>query len=157
MIPDPEVPTRLVLTLAQLLTGLDVIGLRRDDALNLVRTVAKHSAPAIRLDLLDLLVAESEPLETTEVGSRLRYPTSTVRRALEDVQAHGLAERIVEGQGKAHLWRASRWTRTHWPVLDDLSRNVSSYAEWERDRRSTDISGTVLQPSTDAGREAAER
>jgi hypothetical protein len=37
--PDPEVPTRLVLTLAQLLAGLDVIGVERDDALNLVRSV----------------------------------------------------------------------------------------------------------------------
>jgi DNA-binding transcriptional ArsR family regulator len=143
LIPDPEVPTRLVLTLAQLLAGLDVLGVERAEALNLVRSVARDSAPAIRLVLLDLLVAESEPLETTEVGAKLRYPSSTVRRALEDVEAHGLAERIVEGKGKPHSWLASEWTRTHWPVVADLSRNSSSHAERERDRAFTDISGTV--------------
>ena len=156
LIPDPEVPTRLVLTLAQLLAGLDVIGVERADALNLVRWVARDSAPAIRLVLLDLLVAESEPLETTEVGAKLRYPSSTVRRALEDVEAHGLAERIVEGKGKAHLWLASRWTRTHWPVLDDLSRNSSLHAERERDRGSTDISGTVARVLNESQKDAAE-
>jgi Helix-turn-helix domain len=160
LIPDPEVPTRLVLTLAQLLAGLDVIGVERTMALDLVRSVAKASAPAVRMAVLDLLVRSPEPLTTTEVGQALRYPTTTARRTLEDLQAHGLVLRIAGGKGKADSWLTTTWTDAAWSVLGDLPRFSSSHAERERDRRASDTSGTVGSASTKpktAAEEAAER
>jgi IclR helix-turn-helix domain len=158
LIPDAEVPTRLVLTLAQLLAGLDVLGVERATALDLVRSVARASAPAVRVSMLDLLARSDEPLTTTAAGQALRYPTSTTRRTLEDLQAHGLVLRVAGGKGKADSWLTTTWTDAHWPVLDDLPRNSSSHAERERDRATSDISGTVAHSTNkkpNAAQEAA--
>jgi hypothetical protein len=155
LIPDAEVPTRLVLTLAQLLAGLDVLGVERSAALDLVRSVAKASAPAVRVSLLELLVRSDGPLTTTVVGQALRYPTSTARRTLEDLQAHGLVLRESGGKGKADAWLTSTWTDAHWPVLSDLSRFSSLHAEREKERgtSASDISGTVADDAAEAARE----
>ncbi len=156
LIPDPEVPTRLVLTLAQLLAGFDVIGLDRTAALDLVRSVAKASAPAVRVSFLDLLVRSAEPLTTTDVGQALSYPTSTARRTLEDLQAHGLVLKIAGGKGKADSWLTTTWTDTAWSVLGDLPRNSSLHAERERDMGTSDISGTVARARNESQDHAAD-
>jgi hypothetical protein len=40
--------------------------------------------------------------------------TSTTRRALEDLTAHGLLARSKQGKGKADLWQVTDWARERW-------------------------------------------
>jgi predicted ArsR family transcriptional regulator len=47
--------------------------------------------------------------ETPAIAKALRLPTVTVRRALEDLAAYGLVERVSHGSGKADLWKAHPW------------------------------------------------
>jgi hypothetical protein len=100
-----EGPARLVLTLERLLAGLDVLGLDRARAFEVVEQVAMDSVPTIRRDALHYV--EQHPASTTkDVGEALGLPTTTVRRALEDLAAYKLVRRKGEGPGKADLWEA---------------------------------------------------
>jgi DNA-binding IclR family transcriptional regulator len=44
---------------------------------------------------------------TSLIAEKLGLPTKTVRRALEDLAAHGLAIRHGQGQGNADLWEST--------------------------------------------------
>jgi len=43
------------------------------------------------------------------VGTELGLPTTTARRILEDLAAHGLIIKRDQGQGKPHLWDSLPW------------------------------------------------
>jgi predicted ArsR family transcriptional regulator len=51
------------------------------------------------------------PGTTKQIAEAVDLPTNTVRRALEDLIAYGLASCYGQGEGKADVWRASDWTR----------------------------------------------
>jgi DNA-binding MarR family transcriptional regulator len=104
LVPDEEAPTRLAGELERLLSGLDVLGLKRERAFDVVGRVARDSMPALRAQLLDVLGAAGPPRKTTEIAEEVGYPTSTTRRTLEDLTAHGIATRHSQGEGKADLW-----------------------------------------------------
>jgi hypothetical protein len=114
---------RIGLALERLLAGLDTLGIERPTALDVVESVAMDSVPPIRRNAYEHLNAEDRELEfvrdkddavigtgtpTSEVAKALDLPTNTVRRALEDLNAYGLAQRIVQGPGKPDLWNP-RW------------------------------------------------
>jgi DNA-binding IclR family transcriptional regulator len=46
---------------------------------------------------------------TTDVAANLGLPTTTTRRILEDLAAHGLISRHPQGQGKADRWKRTTW------------------------------------------------
>src|SRR5262249_11334509 len=46
--------------------------------------------------------------ETSAVATAIELPTTTARRALEDLAAYQLAERISQGPGKPDLWKINR-------------------------------------------------
>jgi hypothetical protein len=96
-----EGPGRLALSLERLLAGLDALGLEREAALKVVEHVAMSSTPPIRRHAWEALALG--PLTTRRVADRLRLPTSTARRALEELMAHGLVVRLEEGG--ADKWR----------------------------------------------------
>jgi hypothetical protein len=120
LVPDPEAPARFTLMLAGLLEGLRVIGLDDDEAWRLVTKTAFDSMPALRRRTLERL-AKAEHTTTREVAVMLGLPTTTVRRTLEDLAAHGVLEREIGGEGKADHWRLATWTRERY----NRSRNVS--------------------------------
>jgi hypothetical protein len=112
-----EGPGRLGLALERLLAGLDVLGLARKRALEVVTTVALDSAPPLRrriywklCDPLDPSIAHpvgtapAVPWSTTDVAVAVGLPTTTVRRALEELASYGLAEREAGGVGLADEW-----------------------------------------------------
>jgi hypothetical protein len=113
LIPGSEAPTRLVVVLARLLAGLDAIGADRAVGWPVITKAALDSIPAIRRAVIDVLVAADE-LKTSAVAAVIDYPTQTTRRALEDLAAHGIAQREVGGEGKADLWRLSDFARSHY-------------------------------------------
>jgi predicted ArsR family transcriptional regulator len=76
--------------------------------------VALDSMPALRRQVLELLVTQNTALTTSSAAVELDLPTTTARRVLEDLTAHGVAVRESGGQGKADTWSATAWTRLQW-------------------------------------------
>jgi hypothetical protein len=122
-----EGTARVGLTLERLLAGLDTLGVDRQTALDVVESVALDSVPPIRRNAYEYLGSDAaendreiaygpeDPatgtkeiigsgIPTAAVAKELGLPTITVRRALEDLAAYSLVNRISQGQGKADLW-----------------------------------------------------
>ena len=110
-----EGPGRLGLSHERLLAGLDIIDVDRETALAIVEKTALDSVPPIRRNAYATL--EGGPKTTREVATALDLPTSTVRRALEDITAHGLAtrQRVKTEEGKDG--RDDTWTRVELAVV----------------------------------------
>ena len=116
LVSDPESPARLVLTFSRLLAGLTAIGVERPEAWRVVTKVALDSMPALRLIAIRVLYAApaDTQIETGKVADDVRYPTSTTRRVLEDLAAHGVAVRGRHGQGRSDTWQLSDWARARY-------------------------------------------
>lgn len=129
LVPAPEAPTRLVIVLARLLDGLDAIGCGREEAFQLVTKCALDSIPALRLAVLTTIHAEDD-LDTNAVAEAVRHPSSTTRRALEDLVAHGLLHRQRGGaQKEAHRWSLSEFARERMDRFPEKSSNTRSGRE----------------------------
>ena len=107
-----EGTARIGLALERLLAGLDTLGMDRTRALKVVEEVALDSVPPLRRHAYDCVCTWStrhDPLDTANVAVELGLPTTTTRRILEELAAHGLIIRRSQGQGKADLWDAAPW------------------------------------------------
>jgi hypothetical protein len=91
---DPEGPARLALALQQLFAGLRLIGVERKEAAALVGQIAYDSVPKLRLKAFNALTDDWQ--KTRDVANAIRLPTTTTKRALEDLMAQGLALRDEE-------------------------------------------------------------
>jgi phage gp36-like protein len=113
IIPGVESPTRMVKVLSQLLQGLEVIGVPRGRAWKLVEKTALDSMPALRQKVLLAMIDDTtgDDTITSELATRLGYPTSTVRRVLEDMTCYGIIARDSQGRGNPDLWNVTDWTR----------------------------------------------
>ena len=104
---------RIGITLITLLAGLDTLGVDRTIAMDVVRTVAWDSVPPIRRQAYEFLETHACPAKTAVVAQALGLPTSTIRRALEDLTAHGLVIRrkvtITTDAGDAKEGRDDVW------------------------------------------------
>jgi hypothetical protein len=109
----PESPSRLALVLAQLLAGMTVIGVEREEAWRLLVKVGLDCMPAVRRSAFELLTQARAKggLDTSEIASELGYPPQTARRALEDLTAHGVLHRDAGGSGKPDRWDLTDWAR----------------------------------------------
>jgi hypothetical protein len=114
LIPEPEAPARMALVLLRLLNGLAALGVDEATRWRLVSKCALDSMPAVRRGVLERLAPRGAET-TTAVAEALGYPTTTARRALEDLAAHGVVRRIAEGPGRADRWEMDPWTRERWP------------------------------------------
>src|SRR5215211_159414 len=112
LIPEAEAPTRLVVVLDLLLAGLDAIGVERSVAWRVVTKAALDSIPVLRRNVMDALRSTTDDLETPVLATAIGYPTPTTRRALEELQGHGVVLRTVRGEGsQADRWRLADWAR----------------------------------------------
>jgi hypothetical protein len=103
-----EGTARIGLMLERLLAGLDVLGVERPVALDVVERVAMDSTPPLRRAAYEHLVSlGAARVETKSIANVLGLPTNTVRRALEDLHAYGLVGRETQGPGKSDLWAAA--------------------------------------------------
>jgi hypothetical protein len=104
-----EGTARIGLTLERLLAGLDTLGIGRATALDVVEAVAMDSVPPIRRRAYEYLQSVTDDFaETSAVATAIELPTMTARRALEDLAAYQLVERISQGPGKPDLWKINR-------------------------------------------------
>jgi FaeA-like protein len=104
-----EGTARIGLTLERLLAGLDTLGVERNTALGVVKSVAMDSVPPLRRRAYEYLAPRDGHTEadTSTIAEALGLPSVTVRRALEDLAAYGLVERSSRGQGRADRWTVS--------------------------------------------------
>jgi hypothetical protein len=103
-----EGPARFGLTLERLLAGLDSLGVERSAAFGVVKAVAFDSVPPNRRCVYQHLKSVFPAwANTAAVGTAVRLPTTTARRALEELVAYDLAEKSSQGPGKPDLWRAT--------------------------------------------------
>ena len=103
-----EGTARIGLALERLLAGLETLGMDRKKALAVVQDVALDLVPPLRRRAYDF-IEENDAAETTDVATNLGLPTTTTRRILEDLAAHGLISRQPQGQGKADRWKQTAW------------------------------------------------
>jgi hypothetical protein len=113
-----EGPARLGLSLERLLAGLDVLGVERKTAFEVVISVALDSTPPLRRGIYRFLCQPLNPLNpppfnaaalavwnTKQVSDAMGLPTSTVRRGLEELTSYGLANHYSAKQGSAGSWQ----------------------------------------------------
>lgn len=163
----PEMPTRFVKQLYQLIRGATAIGLSRPDAMRLAIRCARDSMPPLRLAILDD-VARFPGTLTRDVRKRLGKPRATVDRQLQALHMLGVLtcnEEEGENFGKSVTrWRYQLAPGINPDVLDpdtvpDLSPH-KVFGEKERDERAvthTDISGTVPGGAAKEGDDAADQ
>lgn len=119
MIPEPEVPTRLIKQLVKLgqastmLRGADKVEV---EDYELVKKVAMDTIPATRWKILQALHTESDFVPTSTVATTVGLPTTTTKRYLGDLEGLRLVVGDKPGVGKANKWRVS-------VVFSDLAAN----------------------------------
>ena len=107
LVGDAEAPTRIIKQLGQLWRACGVLGLAHAESWEVVSRCALDSIPKLRGKVIRYL-ASSGPADTTAVGIGVAHPSRTVRRALQDLTAHGVVERISPGKGYADMWELTR-------------------------------------------------
>jgi hypothetical protein len=119
LIPEPEAPGRLARILSQLFAGMAVAGIGRQEAWRLVKKIALDSMPAIRRAVLEVLLSRGETRTgTAAVAAKIGYPDQTTRRALEDLNAHGVVDGFGGGQGKQKSWQLSQWAWEQYAMME---------------------------------------
>lgn len=111
LIPEPEAPTRLAVVLERFLAGLDSIGVERALAWDVVCRAALDSVPALRRAVIDALMLNGEGASGPKLAEELGYPTTTTRRTLEELVAHGIVRSTPYEQGKAYSYALDPWAR----------------------------------------------
>lgn len=104
LVPEAEAPARLALVLLRLWNGLRAIGCDAGTAWALTTKAAMDSMPALRRRALEYLVSRDAAASTPEIAVQVEHPTTTTRRALEDLAAHGILVRAPQGAGKSDQW-----------------------------------------------------
>ena len=109
-------------------------------AWRVVTKAALDSIPVLRRNVMDALRSTTDDLETPVLATAIGYPTPTTRRALEELQGHGVVLRTVRGEGsQADRWRLMDWAREAYEsCLPETSEDPFS----NPNRVFDDISGT---------------
>lgn len=112
LIPDPELPTRLAKQLITLITAFSLIdNSDPENNYELIYKIGMDSLSHKRKLALEIVTASNEELETSDVATKINYPTNTTRRILEDLHGLGLITRKHQGKGHSDKWLASEYTR----------------------------------------------
>jgi hypothetical protein len=117
---SPEMPTRFVKQLTQMVRGGLALGMRREAAMRLAMRCARDSFPPLRSKIL-LDIARTPDARAGDVSKRIVTPYRTVRRELEALHTLGLLrcdeEQITNDEDKTTtVWRYS--------LADDFDRNT---------------------------------
>ena len=88
----------------------------------IVEKVALDSVPPIRRKVYEALAGG--PKTTREVATAINLPTSTARRALEDITAHRLATRQRAKNEEGNDSRDDIWTRIELTVFAEPAQTL---------------------------------
>ena len=141
--PEPEMPARLAKQLFELLRGVALVCDHTDatdEDMSRVERVALDCIPAVRRTVLRAVAEVSSvegTLTTTQVAQGVQYSTTTVRRALEDLQALGVLSVTKGGQGMPDRWHP----REEWREALDTLKKVESALESRRSATFPEKSG----------------
>jgi hypothetical protein len=118
LVPQPEATGRLTKELAQLARGLHAIGLIEADLYPILTGVALDGLPKVRRLVIEQLVATrlGRELTASELGDQIGLNTDVTSRALDDLAAHGVAERQSVPL-QSHRWGPSEWLCERWESL----------------------------------------
>lgn len=119
LVPEPELPARLVGEFTQLWRGLATIGATEDQARTVIHAALLGGIPKQRRNALVGLLADEGGVRTVQVAVRTRTPEATIRRSLEDLAALGVVD---SDQGEREVWRADYWApnddaRRQWAII----------------------------------------
>lgn len=130
LIPAAEVPGRLAGEFAQLLRGLGMIGAAEPAMWRVMQAAVLGCIPSIRRRVLRVLLDDESGLRTAQVAVRLRIPTRTVRRTLDDLAVHGVLD--VDGdmndERGSLWWSTSPATRRQWAAIIGGTPSLSNGA-----------------------------
>jgi hypothetical protein len=110
LIPEPEAPGRLAKQFTLLARALAVIRQETEVSMATYSTVvqvAHDSLPATRKIVLQAVLDQVVPANTTDIATSIDYPTTSARKYLEELSAVRFVVRLPEGPGKADRWTAS--------------------------------------------------
>lgn len=114
LVHESEAPMRLAGQLGALWHGLIHIGIDGAEPWDIIRKVALDSMPPLRRRVLFTLF-DKGALTTRSAAEILEHPTLTIRRALEDLTAHNVVQRVFSVGGKSSdSWRLHDWA---WATL----------------------------------------
>jgi hypothetical protein len=119
LIHDSEAPARLTKMLVQLLRGARLIGVRPPRARELILKVGFDCIPPVRRLALEALLKQSNPLTTAAIAQGTGYPEQTIRRALQELECHGIVEPGLR-HSPAETWRVA----SHWKQQFDIARGA---------------------------------
>ncbi len=113
LIISPEMPTRLAKELTTLMSGFKIInsGEINEEDYQIIYKITLDGIPQLRNGIISLLDRANDYLETSTVAKTIGYPTSTTRRALEDLAGLKIVEREKQGEGRDDLWKLTDETR----------------------------------------------
>jgi len=151
----PEMPTRFLKQLTQMVRGGLAIGLTRSAALRLAIRCARDSMPPLRLAILDD-VAMFPASQTRDVRKRLEKPRATVDRQLQSLHMLGVLT-CAEEEDLHRGEPVTRWRYRLAPGIDPRVLDPNSVPEMSphmvfgkkkgsRAPIPTDISGTETEP-----------
>ena len=110
-VPAHEGPGRVLGQLANLLGGMTKIGVPEVDRWRVLSQVALDGMHPLRRKVLQALIEKESSMTTNSVAVACSLPTSTVRRQLEDLSAHGV---ILQVSQSPEVWSVSEWTSERW-------------------------------------------
>ena len=116
-VPEPEGPGRVVISLRQLLGGLEAIGVSPDDRWRVLRRIATDTGPALRGRVTRALVADETVRRTSDIALAAGLITKTARRVLDDLAMIGFAEHTkkTDADTSPDLWAPTPLLRRLWP------------------------------------------
>ncbi len=118
----PEAPTRIAKVFARIFHGMSIIGVPKARIWETLRKMALDSMHKTRCSALTLVADSETPLATATVALALDMPTQTVRRALEELNTHGILTRDKEG--KSDVWAFSEEAKELWEAINSPLENI---------------------------------
>jgi hypothetical protein len=115
LVPEAEMPARVAQELIALDDGMRIIGTKPEERWQLVCKVAFDSLPALRRRLRFAAIQSETHCTTADFALLVGHPTSTARRALEDLAAHSILRRL-KLTSNSDAWEVTEKTRERWSM-----------------------------------------
>jgi hypothetical protein len=158
--PEPEAPTRFAKVLHSLASGISVaydsdeVGERE---MSLILRVSLDCLPVIRRRVIAALAAgaiteDESGLSTSRISGAAQFSTTSIRRALEDLQALEVVQGHKMGQGRADEWQLDeRWVEVFKSLTDRDAPSYFSGTPLGDDAGDCDAGFSVAVPETSEG------